>query len=246
MSAVAEFNSYEEFKKNSTGFVYSVGSESQFRHGWVADDFSAAIYELEKDNYFIYVGVPHQLEYARIIAAATELGFAPTLMTLPKDLAERLGFNNGREFFWMLRNQPFPPRLWPAGAQVVTDNEFDKEIESFLRAHAPDSAVWPGNPEIDFWITLRDPHNNLTAVAAGVTWQSGEKVLNSVSVATNLRRQGLGALVTLLAGQQHFAAGATRVALGVRASNRGALAMYREIGFDDETALINVRLVEQT
>jgi ribosomal protein S18 acetylase RimI-like enzyme len=41
-------------------------------------------------------------------------------------------------------------------------------------------------------------------------------------------------LVTLTTAQELFARGASVVNLGVRSSNRGALAMYQTIGFDEQ------------
>lgn len=63
-----------------------------------------------------------------------------------------------------------------------------------------------------------------------------------MAVAPEHRRQGLGKLVTALAGQQHFADGAKSVALGVRGSNSNALAMYRGLGFDKVLHFSSVRM----
>ncbi|MEY2672919.1 MAG: FR47-like protein, partial [Actinomycetota bacterium] len=53
-------------------------------------------------------------------------------------------------------------------------------------------------------------------------------------VAESARRQGIGSLVTLSTAQELFARGAQAVNLGVRTNNRGALAMYQAIGFDEQ------------
>jgi ribosomal-protein-alanine N-acetyltransferase len=111
-----------------------------------------------------------------------------------------------------------------------------------LQLAAPDSSVSPGNPEIQFWVLSRGADGALQAAAAGTKWSSGAHVINAVAVAPAARRQGLGSVITLLAAQQHFADGAKAVALGVRGSNIGALAMYRKVGFDVEMHFSSVRL----
>ena len=234
-----------DFLDDAPAFIQTQIPRHQFKLGWRGEDFDACLSVTERDTYLVYVGTPHTLEYARIIAQATSAGFAPTLLSIPTELAEELHIEKRRDFFYLIRSQPFPPQRVVKGASVVEPGTYDSEIDKFLALHAPDSAVKPGNPELDFWVVIRDELGHIVAVAAGVTWQSGEKVINSVAVDKNVRRRGLGSLVTILAGHQHFANQAHRVGLGVRASNRGALALYRKIGFDQELAMSAIRIAEQ-
>ena len=132
----------------------------------------------------------------------------------------------------MIRRQPFPPLSLPGTAEIITDSRRDAEISRFLQLNAPQSAVMPGNPEIQFWAVEFDADNNIVATAAGTEWTSGARVVNSVAVATDARRKGLGANITRLAVQQHFGNGAEVVGLGVRGTNRGAIEMYRSLGFE--------------
>ena len=230
------------FLETVNPFIQALIPKDQFRIGWRGDDFQAVLSQNDRDKFLVYIGEPHPLEYARIIAHATTVGLAPTLMSLSTSLADALKLEQRTDFYYMMRHRPFPPKEVPQGASIVRPGDCDHEIERFLSQNSPDAAVKPGNPEIDFWVTLRDAHNTLVAVSVGVTWSSGARNINSVSVAESSRRRGFGTLVTLLAGQQHFAQGAERVGLGVRASNRGALALYRELGFDDEYAMSSIRL----
>ncbi|MEY4322769.1 MAG: hypothetical protein RL410_550 [Actinomycetota bacterium] len=235
-----------EFLDAAPAFIQTQIPRHQFRLGWRGEDFDACLSVTESETYLVYVGQPHSLEYARIIAQATTSGFAPTLVSIPTDLAEELHLEKRRDFYYLIRTHPFPPQRVVKGASVVAPGECDSEIDKFLALHGPDSAVRPGNPELDFWIVIRDELGHIVAVSAGVTWQSGEKVINSVAVDKNARRRGFGSLVTILAGQQHFANHAQRVGLGVRASNRGALALYRKIGFNEELAMSAIRIAEQS
>ncbi|MEY4323386.1 MAG: FR47-like protein, partial [Actinomycetota bacterium] len=232
-----------DFLNTVNPFIQALIPSDQFRIGWSGEDFQAVVSQNNQETFLVYVGAALPLEYARIIADATTSGFPPSRISISTALAAKLKFEKQMDFIFMVRNRPFPPHQVPSGAAIVQPGDCDHDIEKFLLQHSPDAAVKPGNPEINFWITVRDAHHNLLAVSAGVTWQSGEKVINSVAVAETSRRRGFGSLVTLLAGQQHFAQGAKRVGLGVRASNRGALALYRELGFDDEYAMSAVRLM---
>ncbi|MFM1952773.1 MAG: hypothetical protein RJA33_1567, partial [Actinomycetota bacterium] len=67
----------------------------------------------------------------------------------------------------------------------------DEEINLFLKTHAPDSSVYPGNDEILKWIQIHD-ENELVAVAALCRWQSGRVVISSVATHRDHRGKGFG------------------------------------------------------
>jgi ribosomal protein S18 acetylase RimI-like enzyme len=91
-------------------------------------------------------------------------------------------------------------------------------------------------------MVARNPQHEIVGASAGVQWQTGAYVVSSVVVAESARRQGIGSLVTLSTAQEFFARGAQSVNLGVRTTNRGALAMYKAIGFDEQFDLTRANL----
>ncbi|MEY4348481.1 MAG: hypothetical protein RIS43_900, partial [Actinomycetota bacterium] len=145
-----------DFLDNAPAFIQTQIPRHQFKMGWRGDDFAACVSVTERDTYLVYVGEPHPLEYARIIAQATSAGYAPTLISIPTVLAEELHLENRRDFYYLIRTHPFPPHRVVKGASVVAPGECDAEIDKFLALNSPDAAVKPGNPELDFWIVVRD------------------------------------------------------------------------------------------
>ena len=106
----------------------------------------------------------------------------------------------------------------------------DAVIEKFLKDHAPDSSVYPGNDEILQWVEIHDS-GELVAVAALCRWQSGRVVISSVATHSDRRGQGFGKQLmekSLIAGSQ---LGEKFLSLGVRHSNEGAQRLYASTGF---------------
>jgi ribosomal protein S18 acetylase RimI-like enzyme len=104
------------------------------------------------------------------------------------------------------------------------------EISEFLKAHAPDSSVFPGNDEILQWIEIRN-EDQLVAIAALCRWQSGRIVISSVATHSDHRGKGYGkALIQkcLLAGSTY---GESFLCLGVRHENASAQMLYQGSGF---------------
>ena len=67
----------------------------------------------------------------------------------------------------------------------------DEEIDLFLKRHAPDSSVFPGNDEILQWVEIHS-ENELVAVAALCRWESGRVVISSVATHSEYRGRGFG------------------------------------------------------
>jgi GNAT superfamily N-acetyltransferase len=164
-------------------------------------------------------------------------------VSLDERIAQQLSMPDTRDWYWLSCEEPLShvPVKYPHA--VITDSSCDAEIEVFLHRNAPDAAVFPGNPEIDFWITIRSPEGTLAAVACGTTWSTGAHVLHSVAVSKDHRRKGLGAAVTIAAIQQHQKSGVVVVGLGVRGSNSQALSLYRTLGIRRETHFFSTSLI---
>jgi len=107
----------------------------------------------------------------------------------------------------------------------------DEEISDFLKLHAPNSSVWPGNPELVFWAGTRNESGELIAVGAVTMWETGQKVLSSVGTAENERGKGLATkLVAEMVAKVHEL-GFPRLGLAVRADNIAAKRAYEKVGF---------------
>ena len=106
----------------------------------------------------------------------------------------------------------------------------DEVINDFLKLHAPDSSVFPGNDEILQWVQLHD-NNQLVAVAALCRWQSGRVVISSVATHSDFRGKGFGKTLMkncLIAGAE---LGEKYLSLGVRHQNESAQRLYASLGF---------------
>jgi ribosomal protein S18 acetylase RimI-like enzyme len=106
----------------------------------------------------------------------------------------------------------------------------DEEIDTFLKKHAPDSSVYPGNDEILQWIQIHDG-SELVAVAALCRWQSGRVVISSVATHSEHRGKGHGKTLMkncLIAGVD---LGEKYLSLGVRHENESAQRLYASMGF---------------
>lgn len=117
-----------------------------------------------------------------------------------------------------------------SGAEPTTAIASNDEIAEFLKEHAPDSSVFPGNDEILQWVEIRN-ENELVAIAALCRWQSGRIVISSVATHSEFRGRGFGKALMkkcLIAGS---AQGEPYLCLGVRHENESAQRLYKGSGF---------------
>lgn len=116
------------------------------------------------------------------------------------------------------------------GDAVSPSHASNEDISEFLKAHAPESSVFPGDSEIQMWVdVVRD--GQLLAIAAICRWESGELVISSVATHSEKRSQGIGKELmnkSLIAARQ---CGASVVCLGVRHENESAQRLYASTGF---------------
>ncbi len=117
-----------------------------------------------------------------------------------------------------------------SGAAITPATSSDSEITDFLKTHAPDSSVFPGNGEILQWVEIRDAEK-LVAIAALCRWQSGRVVISSVATHSDFRGKGFGKTLMkncLIAGAE---LGEKYLSLGVRHQNESAQRLYASLGF---------------
>lgn len=116
------------------------------------------------------------------------------------------------------------------GALENPQSSSDVVIDAFLKQHAPDSSVYPGNDEILQWVEIHDA-DEVVAVAALCRWESGRVVISSVATHADRRGKGFGKQLIekcLIAGSQ---LGEEYLCLGVRHKNESAQRLYASTGF---------------
>ncbi len=106
----------------------------------------------------------------------------------------------------------------------------DSEIAEFLKVHAPNSSVWPGDSEILFWGEKRSGEE-LASIGALVKWRTGQVMFASIATHTNHRGKGfaqqlVGEMLATAANQ-----GINHIGLGVFAENVSAKRAYEKVGF---------------
>ena len=117
-----------------------------------------------------------------------------------------------------------------SGNVEATSPSTDEAIDSFLKTHAPDSSVFPGNEEILHWVEIHDK-DQLVSVAALCRWQSGRVVISSVATHTDLRGRGYGKALMERCLNIAGVLGEESVSLGVRHTNESAQRLYAATGF---------------
>jgi ribosomal protein S18 acetylase RimI-like enzyme len=118
-----------------------------------------------------------------------------------------------------------------AGSKIAEDLESDEEISVFLKVNAPNSSVWPGNPEVVFWAGTRNEGGELIAVGAVTMWETGQKVVSSVATAENERGKGIATKLVAEIVAKANNLGFARLGLAVRADNIAAKKAYEKVGF---------------
>lgn len=106
----------------------------------------------------------------------------------------------------------------------------DSEIDAFLKLHAPKSSVFPGNKEIVKWACISH-ENQLAGVAAISRWESGENVVASVAVHSDLRGLGIGAKLMKEVEQVAMDEEIKTLCLGVNGDNLSAIALYEKLNW---------------
>lgn len=103
-------------------------------------------------------------------------------------------------------------------------------IKEFLDENAPESSVYPGNPETIFWAGLR-VNNELVAIGSVGIWESGKPVISSIATKISERGKGYGTAITAAIVAICNKRGIEKVFLAVNAKNEVASRVYEKIGF---------------
>lgn len=121
-------------------------------------------------------------------------------------------------------------RMTPPIGQLIERRFSDEVIDGFLREHAPQSSVFPGNEEIKHWVEIVDG-SDLAGVAALCRWESGHVVLSSVATHSEMRGRGIGKRLLDLSLQGARGLGEEKLSLGVLHLNEAAIRLYENTGF---------------
>jgi RimJ/RimL family protein N-acetyltransferase len=114
---------------------------------------------------------------------------------------------------------------------LAVEIQGDTEISDFLKAHAPNSSVWPGNPELVFWAGKRNQSGELIAVGAVTMWETGQKIVSSVGTAEHERGKGIATKLIAEMVAKANELGFPRLGLAVHAKNIAAKKVYEKVGF---------------
>ena len=114
---------------------------------------------------------------------------------------------------------------------LAVEIQVDTEISDFLKAHAPNSSVWPGNPELVFWAGKRNQSGELIAVGAVTMWETGQKIVSSVGTAEHERGKGIATKLIAEMVAKANELGFPRLGLAVHAKNIAAKKVYEKVGF---------------
>ena len=114
---------------------------------------------------------------------------------------------------------------------LAVEIQGDEEISDFLKAHAPNSSVWPGNPELVFWAGMRNQSGELITVGAVTMWETGQKIVSSVGTAEHERGKGIATKLVAEMVAKANELGFPRLGLAVRADNIPAKRAYEKVGF---------------
>ena len=112
-------------------------------------------------------------------------------------------------------------------AEIGSDSE---EITAFLNTNAPDSSVWPDDPEILFWGQKRIA-GELVSLGALVQWRTGQVMFASIGTHLDHRSKGLAQQLVRKMLARAAKLGVTHVGLGVFARNISAKRAYEKVGF---------------
>lgn len=113
-------------------------------------------------------------------------------------------------------------------ADIGSDSD---EISAFLNTHAPDSSVWPDDPEILFWGQKRIA-GELVALGTLVQWRTGQVMFASIGTHSGHRNKGLAQQLVREMLARVAKLGVTHVGLGVFAGNSSAKRAYEKVGFE--------------
>ena len=116
------------------------------------------------------------------------------------------------------------------GKESTTMEFTDGVIDAFLKLHAPKSSIFPGNKEIVKWACVSH-ENQIAGVAAISRWESGEHVVASVAVHSDLRGLGIGAKLMKEVVRVALNEGLKTLCLGVNSDNLSAIALYEKLNW---------------
>ena len=174
---------------------------------------------------------------------AMGLGQDPTILDCDR-LATSRGLNVDAKVFERRADWDFysiDTDSFAALDSAKTGSDSD-EIGAFLNAHAPDSSVWPDDPEILFWGQKRIS-GELIALGALVQWRTGQVMFASIGTHLDHRNKGMAQQLVREMLARGAKLGVAHVGLGVFAENVSAKRAYENVGFNLVNEFTSYRLL---
>lgn len=120
--------------------------------------------------------------------------------------------------------------------EVLTDEVLIKKI---LDESAPNSAVYPGNPEVIQWGCARNAVDEVSAIGALVRWSSGSHVISSVATVESMRGKGYATELVKRFISRTNELGIKTLSLGVDHKNTAAIKAYQKAGMTEIAQFTN-------
>ncbi len=111
--------------------------------------------------------------------------------------------------------------------EELTDEDL---ITKILNENAPESSVYPGNPEVIQWGCVRNELGDVSAIGALVKWSSGSHVLSSVATVESMRGKGYATQLVQRFISKANQLGIESLSLGVAHKNIAAIKAYQKAG----------------
>jgi|TARA_B110000503_G_scaffold11716_1_gene15815 ribosomal protein S18 acetylase RimI-like enzyme len=117
-----------------------------------------------------------------------------------------------------------------AGFESIEELQDETLIKNILESDAPNSSVYPGNPEIIQWGCVRNQGGDVTTIGALVRWSSGAHVISSVATLESERGKGYATELMKRFISRASELGIQTLSLGVSHSNTAAIKAYKRAG----------------
>ena len=126
-----------------------------------------------------------------------------------------------------------------AGFESIEELNDDELITKILNENAPDSSVFPGNPEVIQWGCVRNDEDEVSAIGALVRWSSGSHVISSVATVESMRGKGFATQLVQRFISRANQLGIETLSLGVSHQNIAAIKAYQRAGMREIAQFTN-------
>jgi len=123
--------------------------------------------------------------------------------------------------------------------ESIEELKDDALIKEILDNNAPNSSVYPGNPEVIHWGCVRNEAGEVSAIGALVRWSSGAHVISSVATVESMRGKGFATELVQRFISRANELGIKVLSLGVDHKNVAAIKAYQKAGMTEIAQFTN-------